>query len=39
MDKEIAAIEAKLAEVKDWEARVKEIAAALGVSAKLPKLD
>lgn len=39
MDKEIASIEAKLAEVKEWEVRVNEIAAELGVSAKLPKLD
>ena len=36
VEREIASLEAKLSEVPKWEGRLKEVAAELGVSVKLP---
>jgi ATP-binding cassette, subfamily D (ALD), peroxisomal long-chain fatty acid import protein len=36
VEREIASLEAELNEVAKWEARLKEVAAELGVSVKLP---
>jgi len=36
VEREIASLEAKLSEVSKWEGRLKEVAAELGVSVKLP---
>jgi len=38
IEREIASLEARLAEVPTWEKRVREIAAELGVGVKLPSL-
>lgn len=38
IEREIASLEARLAEAPSWEKRVREIAAELGVGVKLPNL-
>lgn len=39
IEREIASLEARLAEVPDWQARLVEVAQELGVSVVVPKTE
>lgn len=39
IEREIASLEARLAEVPQWEARLVEVATELGVSVAVPKVN